>query len=309
MGAEFARKATRFEDGKCSLLIEHGGDMMQMRATPALEALGIQSDPIPPQATAIARISAPALFGAGLVEAVPDEEILEQQDPEDRNRDGISGRAATALGGGVGRFGRKGTFATIRSFVVGALAGEMGITSAQNLAEEKPGGNPLPAAADPAPEPEIDSAGVNALTRFVQLLAAPAPEVPASNAVRDTIERGRRLFDELGCTACHTPSMRTGRDGPPALRRKTVQLYSDLLLHDMGKEAASICAPGVFPSEWMTPSLMGLRFRQQFLRDGRAQRLEAAIAAHDGEAAASRDRFDRLPPVLQAQLVRFLRSL
>ena len=305
MGAEFARKATRFEGGRCDLLVKQGGDMFQIRATPLLEAHGIASDPMPVEANAFARISAPPLFGAGLIEAIPENEILKRADPDDRDGDGVSGRPGTALAGGLGRFGRKGTFGTIRSFVIGALAGEMGITTVENMKEEQPGGQPLPAAADPAADPELDSAGVAALSNFVRMLAAPAREVPAAPAARDSIERGAREFERIGCAACHTPVMRT----ETRTRRVVVRLYSDLLLHDMGPEAASVCAPHALPSEWLTPPLMGLRHRQQFLHDGRAQRVEAAIGAHGGEAQASRDRFESLGIARREELLRFLRSL
>ena len=35
---------------------------------------------------------APAVFGSGLIEAIPEQQILERNDPDDANHDGISGQ-------------------------------------------------------------------------------------------------------------------------------------------------------------------------------------------------------------------------
>jgi CxxC motif-containing protein (DUF1111 family) len=308
MGAEIVPKATRFENGRCDLLRDHGGDILQQQITDTARALGFQPERKPPVATAVVDMTAPPLFGAGLVEAVPDASILRRADPDDRNRDGISGRAGRDSAGRLGRFGRKANFATVRAFVASALLGEMGLTSRDHPQEDNIGGRTVPAAADPAPEPEVDDDALELLTRFVTLLAAPAPESPANAATRDSLRRGARHFDRAGCAQCHTPSFRT-RSDVPALHDREVRLYSDLLLHDMGPERASVCAPDASPSEWRTPALTGLRYRHVFLHDGRAQNARAAIEAHGGEAARSRAVFRRLAPTDQELLVRFLYSL
>jgi CxxC motif-containing protein (DUF1111 family) len=95
----------------------------------------------------------------------------------------------------------------------------------------------------------------------------------------------------------------------PALDGKTVALYSDLLMHDLGADVASVCGPAAGPSEFRTAILAGLRYRQPFLNDGRAQDLLSAILSHGGEAGASKRGFDSLDPSAREALMRFLRSL
>jgi CxxC motif-containing protein (DUF1111 family) len=308
MGGEVVQKVARFEHGHCDLLLESGGDLLQQQVTDTLRALGFGRELIPRGANAIATIVPPALYGLGLVEAIPDDAILAHADAEDRDGDGISGRPAHMADGRLGRFGRKAGFATIREFVEDALLREMGITSVALPEELRPGGRPLPPGVDPAADPELPEDSITAITTFVQLLAAPAPAAPARSAGRDSIERGARIFRRIGCAGCHTPAFRT-RSEVAALDARTVRLYSDLLLHDMGPGRASVCAPNAAPSEWRTPPLMGLRHRHSFLHDGQAQSVNSAIEAHGGEAQGSRALFRRLPPNEQSLLLRFVYSL
>jgi CxxC motif-containing protein (DUF1111 family) len=146
------------------------------------------------------------------------------------------------------------------------------------------------------------------LTVFTRFLAPIAP-VPRSATRSDTVVAGERLFGQLGCAKCHTPTMRTGPSDVPALSGKTVALYSDLLLHDMGPGLANICTHGAEPSELRSGLLMGLGHRQLFLHDGRVSDLREAILAHGGEAEAARAAFARLPWLHQEYLLMFLRSL
>jgi CxxC motif-containing protein (DUF1111 family) len=308
MGAETVVRATRFENGRCDLLREHGGDLLQQSITDTLRALGFLPERIPATATASVAMVAPPLFGAGLIEAIPENAISRRADPHDNDRDGISGRAGRNSDGRFGRFGRKANFATLDEFIANALLAEMGLTSPAHPEEENLGGQSLPPGVDAAPDPELHADSVALITRFVRLLAAPAPEAPASAAALDSVRRGARYFDQVGCARCHTPAFRTASN-VPALHNREVRLYSDLLLHDMGPERASVCAPDASPSEWRTPPLMGLRHRHVFLHDGRTQNVRSAIDAHGGEAAGVVAAFRRLLPEQQDLLVRFLYSL
>ena len=143
-------------------------------------------------------LSAPALYGVGLLESIPDGEISARADPDDRDGDGISGRTGSAVEGGLGRFGRKATFRTLKQFVQHASIGELGLTSAAYPAEMTLGGQPLPAGVDPRADPELDTTQINLLTDFVRFLALAAPE-PAQGAARDTIFAGSRVFRRLLC--------------------------------------------------------------------------------------------------------------
>lgn len=301
-------KATRYEAGMCNLLEAEGGDNIQQRVTAALGVHGITRERIPESANGQTSVPAPALFGSGLVEAIPEGTILDLEDPEDADGDGISGRAGRSPDGRVGRFGRKGEMPTVTEFIDTALRFELGLTTPGSPREEMPNGRPLPDDVDPMPEPEIDERGVALLTDYVHFLAAPNPE-DATGAVRDSIEQGRRIFDEVGCAVCHTPTLETGEHPVAALSRKRVQLYSDMLLHDMGPELADVCGPDASPAEYMTTRLWGLRHRRFFLHDGRAASLEEAINAHGGESTASRDAWRNLDPERRLLLSRFLRSL
>jgi CxxC motif-containing protein (DUF1111 family) len=307
-GFERVVKAVRLTSPtNCDQLIAQGGDNVRSQATPALRARGVEHESTPPEATAIGRFAPPFLFGLGLVEAVPEREILRHADPDDADGDGISGRPGRTADGRLARFGRKAEFATIREFTEGALHGEMGLTTPGDPTDRL-SGHVVPAGVDPAPDPEVADASVILLTAFVRFLAAPAPLPPASAAQRDTITEGRRIFAALGCPACHTPALRTGSSDIPALDRRTVPLYSDLLLHDMGPALADVCGRSAAPAELRTELLMGLGQRDRFLHDGRTIELRDAILAHGGEAQRSRDAFARLRWLQQEFVVRFLRS-
>jgi len=292
-------------DGFCDPLIEKGGIVIQQQVTPALRAaLGIDSEPVPAEATARASRSTPDLFGFGLLDAVPDQVILALADPEDRNHDGISGRPNRFVDGRLGRFGRKAFVPTLREFNQGAFPIEMGITNPAVPTEESIGGEPIPPGVDPVPEPEIDEADMNLTDDFVRFLAPPAP-LPLDREG----ERGKLIFGTIGCARCHTPSLTTADHPVGALRFKRVEAYTDLLLHDMGEERADICLGLALPSEFRTEPLMGLRLMTFFLHDGQAKTIEEAIELHGGEAAKARDRFRRLSPQRRNALLRFLNSL
>jgi CxxC motif-containing protein (DUF1111 family) len=308
-GDEVERHAAVFNPDspglKCDELVAQGGPVFQDSVTPALRAaLGIHTEPLPPAVTTVAARTTPDVFGFGLLDAVPDSAILAHADPDDRNGDGISGRPGRFFDGRLGRFGRKALVPTLREFNDGAFQIEMGITNPSVPVEGTVGGDPLPAGTDPTPEPELGARGLELTDAFVRLLAPPAPLKQKGEA-----RRGRDVFTQTGCPACHVPTLRTGDNPIGALRRKDVAAYTDLLLHDMGPDLADICFALATPSEFRTEPLMGLRLVTQFLHDGRAKTPEEAIELHGGEGSKSRDLFRALPAADRAALVAFLRSL
>jgi CxxC motif-containing protein (DUF1111 family) len=309
-GFERVVKAARFTPppaNTCDALTAQGGDNVRSQATSALRARGVAHETIPTAATGVGHFAPPFLFGLGLVEAVPDRDILQREDPDDRDHDGISGRAGRTRDGRLARLGRKAEFGTIREFTESALHGEMGLTTPSDTVD-RIAGQPVPRNVDPARDPEVSDASVDLLATFVRFLAPPAPVTPGSPAQRDTLTQGRRVFTALGCPACHTPALRTARSDVPALDRRIVPLYSDLLLHDMGPALADVCGRTAAPAELRTEPLMGLGQRDRFLHDGRTIELRDAILAHGGEAQKSRDTFARLSWLQQEFVVRFLRS-
>lgn len=308
-GFERVVKATRFTPpAACDPLREEGGANVRRQATPLLQARGVHGESIPSRATEVGRFTPPFLFGLGLVEAIPDERIVAAEDPDDRNNDGISGRAGRTPAGRVARFGRKAEFATVRGFVESALRLEMGLTTPGDTVDAL-NGKPVPRPVDPAPDPEVNQMSVELLTAFVRLLAAPAPLAPVTTAQRDSVAEGRRILTALGCAGCHTPVLRTGTGSDiPALNGRAVPIYSDLLLHDMGPALADVCGYTATPAELRTEPLMGVGRRDRLLHDGRTDDLREAILAHGGEAQRSRDAFARLSWLRQEYLVIFLRS-
>lgn len=309
-GAEPVTKVSRFEEGRgCSLLEAEGGDLLQASVTLAAFEAGVRPEQIPASATAATELRAPALYVLGLASRVPENEIRRRADPDDRDGDGISGRPGLAPGGRLGRFGTRARHATLEEFVEAALLGELGLTNPGLPHEALPNGRPLPEGVDPAPDPEIGRDQVALLTDYIRFLAPPPGSLPKDPGERARAREGERIFDAVGCATCHTPTMVTARHESPALDRKRFRIYSDLLLHDMGPELAGTCAPGVAPSEWRTPPLVGLRFRNDLLHDGRAKGPAAAILLHGGEAEAARDAYRALDPEARASLLRFLGSL
>lgn len=308
-GFERVIKATRFENGVCDYLVDEGGENLRKRATPLLQAHGVFREEMPPSATEQGLFITPPLFGLGLVEAIPAQTILAAEDPDDADGDGISGRAGRTPSGGVGRFSKKAELATIFDFVEGAARLEMGLTTPLKPEEETINGVPIPPDTDPAPDPEINLRTLELLSTFVRYLVPVAPTRIRSAAHADTLARGRQLFEDLGCARCHTPAMRTGSNDVAALHEKTVELYSDLLLHDMGPGLAGVCGFTATPTEYRTEMLMGLRHRDDLLHDGRARNITDAILGHGGEAEAARNAFAATPFGDQHFLLQFLESL
>lgn len=308
-GPALVLKATRYRDGTCNLLAAEGGDNVQQHATPLLARTGIGREALPPHATDTARLTGPPLFGLGLIEAIPEAAVLAREDSSDADGDGISGRAPRTADGRLARFGRKGETATVLEFVETALRFELGLTTPQHPDEETVNGTPVPRAADPAPDPEIDQRGMELLAEYVRLLAPPPRALPPPGRERDAVERGEKLFASVGCARCHVAQWRTGASPITALAHRRIRPYTDLLLHDLGPELAGVCSASAAPGEYRTAPLWGLRFRDRFLHDGRARSVEEAIARHGGEARAAREAFLRLPPEQRAWLLGFLHSL
>jgi CxxC motif-containing protein (DUF1111 family) len=295
-------------NGACLDLAPFGGPVIQHHTTTMLQASypALLSEAMPPEAgTHVAHRTTPALFGFGLLEAIPASTILALADPNDANGDGVRGRASI-VNNQVARFGRKATDVTLLGFNAGAFQNEMGVTSNTAAAEQLLVGVPFPFAQtiDPIAGPEISDEDLALATDFVRFLRPPAqlPEGPAAND-------GRELFASIGCATCHVPNLRTGTSPIKALSNVNVQAFTDLLLHDMGPGLADICRGGASASEFRTEPLMGLRFRTHFLHDARSTTLDDAIRQHGGESARARDRFAGLKSNQRDALIAYLKTL
>jgi CxxC motif-containing protein (DUF1111 family) len=270
---------------------------------------------IPDEATIIARRVPIPVFGAGLVEAIPDETLLALEDPVDRNRDGVSGRAAIVVDRAtgerrVGRFGWKAQHATLLAFSADAYRNEMGITndlfreeSAYGISKERM------RLCDRLPEPEdirdplTGRRGIDNFASFMRFLAP-----VGRGAIDEAARTGEQVFAAVGCAACHTPTLTTGPSSNPLFNRRPVALFSDLLLHDIGTGDGIEQASGG-PEEIRTPALWGVRFRRPLLHDGSAATIEDAVRRHAGEADLARRGFEQATPGERAALLAFLKSL
>lgn len=309
-GAERIPKASRWNpvSSQCEALDERGGAIViQRQVTDEYRAAGGGPENIPPGATHFAEFQPLPTYGAGLIEAVPESEILSRADPDDADGDGISGRVARDAMGRLGRFGRRGV-ANLREFVAGGMVLEMGMTSSVFMKENSIVGQPLPEDADQVQDPELSDSTLALLIDFVRFLALPVRE-EATGAAADTILAGERAFFQVGCALCHVPTLRTGSNEVAALNNKVVWLWSDLLLHDMGPENESVCSGNAGLSEFRTTPLAGLRLRQPYMYNGQAEDLVGSIDMHGGEGAASRAAFYGLDESDRLALLRFLRSL
>jgi CxxC motif-containing protein (DUF1111 family) len=303
------RGGYRDEDGTFKAL--YGGTLYHLFSTPPHSCQVV----IPPEANVIARRAPIPVFGAGLVEAIPDTAILALEDPDDRNGDGVRGRAAriTDVATGrerIGRFGWKAQHATLLAFSADAYRNEMGITN--DLCPDE-----VALGIDPeqlklcSPTRGIEDVrdrrtrlrGIDNFANFMKFLA-PVGRGPIDDAVRS----GETLFGAIGCVTCHVPSLTTGPDANPLFDRKPVPLFSDLLLHDVGT-GDGIEQDAARANEIRTPALWGLRLRRPLLHDGSAATPADAIMRHAGEAAGAVEKYRELSPVERQRLLDFLNSL
>lgn len=309
-GEQILVRATRFEPpDRCDALSAMSGENIRTRATPLLQAHGIQRQMLPASASHTARFTVSFLFGLGLVELIPEQTILALADPDDVDGDGISGRPGRDPSGRLGRFGRKADHATLRDFIETALRFEMGLTTPAHPAEVMPVTDSFPADVDPAGDPEVSDSAIAALYDFVRFLAPPQRRTRETAEERAIVAEGEAIFGAIGCTSCHVPEMVTGSSDVAALDGKRIELFSDLLLHDLGPGLVNACGIAATPTELRTAPLMGVSYRRALLHDGRTTDLTEAILLHGGEAEAVRERFRDLHPVDQDKLIQFLRTL
>jgi CxxC motif-containing protein (DUF1111 family) len=295
-----------------------GGENVMLRQ-PSLSVTNLAYGPLDPETGLSARV-AQQMIGLGLLEAIPTADILALADPDDRDGDGISGRARRVTLPGteekqLGRFGYKAAMPTVRAQSAAAAHGDIGLSSpifpaaagdcslAQTACQEAPHGD------GDVREHEVDDTGLDLITLYSRNIGVPERRTPEDPAVLN----GKRVFHQIGCAACHQPNFVTHRlQDQPAQSFQLIWPYTDMLLHDMGPGLADA---GPLGAEWRTPPLWGIGLtaqavgHSQFLHDGRARSLTEAILWHGGEGQAARDSFAAQPAPDRADLIRFLESL
>ncbi len=271
------------------------------------------------------RIPTP-VFGAGLIEAITDKTILDNMAAQavDKRNLGISGRPnRNGNDGTITRFGWKAQNASLMMFAGEAYNVEQGVTNELFPFERASPGETLPPECifnggpedttnlDDPSEPHGD---LVLFSMFMRFLAPPTPSTSQPGGA-PSIQRGAALFrDTVKCALCHTPTMQVGWSSfSRSIGPTQANLYSDLLLHDMGQRLADgVSQGGATGSEFRTAPLWGLGQRVFFLHDGRTSDLIEAINAHggrDSEARATVDLFQRLSETDKQHLLNFLRSL
>lgn len=269
----------------------------------------------------LTRRNTPALFGAGLIDSIPERVIVRFAELQPQRFPGLQGRVARTADGSVGRFGWRGQVPDLREFVLTACAMEIGLQNARH-----------PQARDPLDRKtvldgeDLSNEQCDAIVEFVRSLPAPWQNAADDHRQANQITRGEKLFETIGCAGCHVKEL-----GP------VKGIYSDLLLHDMGSsftdptptrqesspgERMTVTAGSGYGGsmgtamsasrafrEWRTPPLWGVRDSAPYLHDGRAYTLEGAIVAHGGEADSSARRFEKLQKKERSQVLAFLQSL
>jgi hypothetical protein len=229
-----------------------------------------------------------AMFGLGLIDSITDNEIKAAASANTSQKAalGITGHTNNSGNDGtINRFGWKAQNKSLTMFSGEAYNVEMGITNElfPTAREEDPNCN---LGAEPndvtrtEPEHFADPVRISAdwvsFSHFMRFLDAPQPAALSASA-----QLGKNLFSSVGCAYCHVPSMKTGNTESDALRNKTVNLYSDLLVHNMGAKLADGIAQGsAAGDEFRSTPLWGVGKRVFFLHDGRTSDLLAAIQAH-----------------------------
>lgn len=299
------------------------GETASLRA-PTYSAADLGYGPLHPDAMLSPRV-APQMIGLGLLEAIPAADILAHADPDDTDGDGVSGRPNIVWSAEhdvpmLGRFGHKAGKPTVREQSAAAFAGDIGISTPLfatpwgDCTESQAACRSARHGGDAGQDGfEVSAEGLELVTFYSRNLG-----VPARRGEDDPqVLRGKQVFNEAGCIACHTPSYVTHRlEDQPEQSFQLIWPYTDLLLHDMGEGLADnrpeARATG---TEWRTAPLWGIGLTEQvsgyssFLHDGRARSLLEAILWHGGEAQAARDRVVEMPAEDRADLIRFLESL
>jgi CxxC motif-containing protein (DUF1111 family) len=275
------------------------------------------------------------LFGAGLIDSIPDDAIEQAAKTRHTEFPSVRGRVSRLPDGRIGKFGWKGQTASLRDFTLVACAVELGLNVPghdQTVVPYKPDYR--------SPGLDMNEQECDALVAFIASLPEPVQTKPGNEAHAEYLSEGERLFTETGCAACHVPNLGEVRG-----------IYSDLLLHDMGPALADIGlyesggteAPDIVDatdetlpvsvdaanedgkspespprkstfrgprrSEWRTPPLWGIRDSGPYLHHGGAETIPDAVALHGGEALPIANRFFKLSQQQRQQLISFLKSL
>ncbi len=257
------------------------------------------------------RIPTPTL-GLGLVESITDTTLKNNlaANAQRKVQLGIKGRFNTSGNDGtITRYGWKAQNKSLAIFSGEAYNVEMGVTN-ELFPQERDEDPNCSLSATPESQSDIANGNVGDVELFSLFMRYSAPPPPPQGGPQG---RGPMLFDQVGCTMCHTPQFQTGKSSTPALSQKPVLLFSDLALHQMGQGLADGISQGsAQPDEFRTAPLWGLADRIFLLHDGRTKDLLEAIRQHDSpgsEASTATRNFGALSPQDKQALLNYLRTL
>ncbi len=303
-GAQQGRP-TKPEAGEETVKVRMRRIAQQTAPNARLRERAVVVNPEPNVALRVSERNSPALFGAGRLDSIPNEVIVEEARHQAAE---VRGKVSRLPDGRLGRFGWKAQVAGLHEFVRSACASELGLEvpgHAQAVSPITP--------RDRAKGLDLAEADCDALVSYVRALPAPVvvdPDGPHGSA---EMRAGRQTFADVGCASCHAPSLGEVRG-----------LYSDMLLHEMG---SSLSDSGSYygndgptspdtdnptlatPGEWRTPPLWGFRDSGPYLHDGRAETLDEVVALHEGQATQSARRFFALDLDERTSVETFLKSL
>ena len=300
-----------------------GGEAVHLRV-PGYSIVNLGYGPLAPGTMMSPRV-APPMIGLGLLEAVPEEQILANADPDDADQDGISGKPNQVWSREqnkvmLGRFGWKAGVPSINQQAAEAANGDIGLstTMIRSPSGDCTEGEKDCLAAPNGNSPQYQDVELgDDLFKLVAFYSHNLAVPPRRDSTDSKVLKGKQLFYSIGCASCHKPKFVTGEaPGQPHLSHQLIWPYTDLLLHDMGEGLADNRPDGeASGSEWRTAPLWGIGLTETvnghtlFLHDGRARSLTEAILWHGGEGQASRDKFAKLSKEDRERLIAFVNSL
>ncbi len=248
-----------------------------------------------------------ALVGLGMIEHIPEDAILANEDINDRNKDGISGKANWVMVENqkqLGRFTWKASAPSVLYQSANAAHNDMGLTSP--LFPKENCTNAQEACMNATKgrhEFDLPQERLESIAYYITHLKIPKPRPFAHK------EQAQKLFERLTCNRCHVERFET-IDG------KTIAPYSDFLLHDMGDALADGHVDALASkNEWRTPPLWGIGLYKavsgeaNYLHDGRARSIEEAILWHGGEAQGAKAAFVELEQSQRQFLIDYLGTI
>ena len=310
--SEITEKRAGFWDGR-TFRDHPGGSLIHNRSLRSFE-----QERVMPGNNVTALRSTLSIFGDGFVEAISNETLrdIASRQPSAQRGQIINVPVLEAPGTTrVGRFGHKAQQASLVSFSADAYVNEMGITSP--LQPDEPTSNGV-VVEDPVPG--LDDEGVDVELFALFMRSTKVPPVDEAIASSDDARDGRRIFDRIECSVCHTPTIVTAPPGSlvnggalkvaESLGNKIIHPFSDFLLHDLGTGDGIVQNGGQSTRNKMrTAALWGLRARGRFMHDQLSFSLEDAIRRHGNQGARSRSKFNDLRSSDKRRLLTFLSSL